>query len=120
MLWDSGWEVQTERSFLTPTMCPSGGTPTMCPSGGTPTMCPSDAEHWVLDGTFKSAPDMFYQLFTFSGIFNWHLPQFYGLLPGKMTLLDQDLFEELNIWGPYQPHLILMDYEVDYCLRSRI
>ena len=81
-----------------------------------------DAEHWVLDGTFKSAPDMFYQLFTFHGIFpeNWNIPLFYGLLPGKAILLYQNLFEELNIWGSYQPHSILMDYEIDYCLRSRM
>ena len=75
-----------------------------------------DTEHWVLDVTFKSAPNMFYQLFTFQGIFpdNWHLPLFYGLLSGKTTLLYQDLFQELNIWGPYQPHSILMDYDIYY------
>ena len=108
MLWDSGWEVQTKRSFL-------WGTP-----ANASTML--DAEYWVLVGTFKSAPDMFYQLFTFHGIFpdNCHLPLFYGFLPGKTTLLYQNLFEELNIWGTYQPHSILIDYEIDYRLRSRM
>ena len=38
----------------------------------------------------------------------------------KQTLLYQNLFEELNILGPYQLHSILMDYEIDYCLRSRM
>ena len=96
--------MQRKRSFL-------WGTPT-----NASTML--DAEHWVLDDTSKSAPDMFYQLFTFRDIFpdNWHLPQFNELLPGKTTLLYKNLFEELNIWGHYQPHSILMDCEIDYCL----
>lgn len=57
-----------------------------------------DAEHWIADGTFKSAPNLFTQLFTVHGLFpdGWHLPLFYGLLPGKMTTLYKNLFEELR------------------------
>ena len=58
MLWDSGWEVQTKRSLVR-------GTPT-----NASTMV--DAEHWVLDGTFKSAPDMFYISLT-TGTFHYSM-----------------------------------------------
>ena len=83
---------------------------------GTPTNATAmtDAEHLVVDGTFKSAPDLFHQLFTIHGLFpdNWHLPLFYGLLPGKTTTLYKNLFEEVDSWGPFQPQSILMDYEL--------
>ena len=102
MLWDSGWDERTRRSFL----------------WGTPKNADHmvDAEHWVVDGTFKSAPNLFHQLFTVHGLFpdGWHLPLFYGLLPGKTTTLYRNLFEEIDTWasGGYQPQSILMDYEL--------
>ena len=72
-----------------------------------------DAEHWVIDGTFKSAPHLFTQLFTVHGLFpdGWHLPLFYGLLPGKTTTLYRNLLQEIDSYGDYQPQSILLDYE---------
>ncbi|KAL5259245.1 hypothetical protein ACHWQZ_G009636 [Mnemiopsis leidyi] len=68
----------------------------------------------IMDGTFKSAPNLFTQLFTIHGLFpdGWRLPLFYGLLPGKTTTLYRNLLEELDSWGPYQPQSILLDYEL--------
>ena len=79
----------------------------------------TDAKHWIVDETFKSASNLFYQLFTIHGLFpdSWHLPLFYGLLPGKTTTLYQNLFEELDTWGPYQTQSILMDYELAKWIR---
>lgn len=67
-----------------------------------------------MDGTFKSAPNLFTQLFTIHGLFpyRWHLPLFYGLLSGKTTTLYRNLLEEVNSWGPYQPQSILLDYDL--------
>ena len=62
LLWDSGFSAQTRRSFLF-------GTPDN-------TTALHDAEHLILDGTFKSSPSLFTQLFTVHGLFDdgWHLP----------------------------------------------
>ena len=100
LLWDSGFSPQTRRSFLF-------GTATNSSSA-------SDAEHFIMDGTFKSAPRLFTQLFTVHGLFpdQWHLPLFYGLLPGKTTTLYKNLLEELDSWGPFSPQSILLDYEL--------
>jgi hypothetical protein len=75
LLWDSGYTPQLRRSILL-------GTPHNMSSMG-------DAEHLVMDGTFKSSPNLFYQLFTVHGLFpdGWHFPLCYGLLPGKTTTL---------------------------------
>ena len=100
MLWDSGYSEQTRRSFL----------------WGTSTNAHAmvDADDWIMDGTFKSSPNLFKQLFTIHGLFpdGLHLPLFYGLLPGKTTTLYKNLFEEVDTWGPYQPSSILMDFEL--------
>jgi hypothetical protein len=86
MLWDSGYTVQRRRSFLL-------GTPTNMD-------CMVDAEHLIMDGTFKSAPNLFTQLFTVHGLFpdGWHFPVAYGLLPGKTTVLNN--FQILSFISP--------------------
>ena len=55
-------------------------------------------EHWVIDGTFKSAPHLFTQLFTVHKLLpdGWYLPFSYGLLPGKTTTLYRNLLQEID------------------------
>ena len=87
LLWDSGYSSQTRRSLL-------WGTPTNASAA-------SDAEHIMMDGTWKSAPNHFMQLFTLHGLFpdGWHLLLFYGLLPGKTTTLYRNLLQEIDSCG---------------------
>ena len=86
LLWDSGYSTQTRRSLL-------WGTPTNAAA--------ANAEHLIADGTLNH----FLQLFTIHGLFpdGWHLPLFYGLIPGKRTTLYRNLIEEVDTWGPFQP-----------------
>lgn len=100
LLWDSGYTPQHRRSILL-------GTPHNMSSMG-------DAEHLVMDGTFKSSPNLFYQLFTVHGLFpdGWHYPLCYGLLPGKTTTLYTNIFTEIDSYGPFQPQSIQCDYEL--------
>ena len=62
MLWDSRYSTQTRRSFLWRT--------------STNACAMENDEHWVIDGTFKSAPNLFTQPFTVRGLFpdGWYLP----------------------------------------------
>ena len=100
MLWDSGYSPITRRSFL----------------WGTPSNMDTlkAADHWIIDGTFKSAPDFSTQVFTVRGLYNdgWHFPLAYGLLPEKTQSLYHNMFLELDNWGPFQPKTILMGYEL--------
>ena len=70
-----------------------------------------DSDNWIMDGTFKSAPNLFTQLFTINGLFpdGYRIPpsMVIGMLPGKTTTLYKNLFEEIDSWGPY-----LLDYEL--------
>ena len=64
-----------------------------------------DANHLIIDGTFKSASQLFTQMVGVHGLFDggWHIPLAYGLLPGKTEALYTALFEELNAFGPFEP-----------------
>ena len=100
LLWDSGYSTARRRSFLF----------------GTPTNVAAlqEADHLVIDGTFKSAPSLFTQMLGVHGVFdeNWHLPLAFGLLPGKSQVLYQDFLGQLNSFGPLDPQSILCDYEI--------
>jgi hypothetical protein len=100
LLWDSGYTLECRRSFLF-------GTPQ-----NTSTLL--DADHLIVDGTFKSSPQLMTQMVGIHGLFEsgWHMPLAYGLLPGKTQTLYTSLFEELDSFGrPYDPQSILCDYE---------
>ena len=59
-----------------------------------PAKAMTDAEHWAMDGTFKSAPNHFTQLFTIHGLFPLLLTAtlFYGLLPSSTdSFLERQL-----------------------------
>ena len=100
LLWDSGWSEELRRSFLF----------------GTPhnTSVLMEADHFVIDGTFKTAPQLMTQMLTVHGILpsSWHMPLAFGLLPGKTQVLYTNLLEELDSFGPYEPQSVLCDYEV--------
>ena len=99
MLWDSGYSLNTRRFFLWST------------ASNMHTL--KAANYWIIDGTFKSAPDFFTQVFTVHGLYNngWHFPLVYELLPGKTQSLYHMLLE-LVTWGTFHPKTILMDYEL--------
>ena len=73
-----------------------------------------DAEHLIVDGTFKSSPNLFTQLFTVHGVFpnGWHYPICYGLLPGKTTVLYKNLLATIDTFDPFQPQSVQCDYEI--------
>lgn len=100
LLWDSGWSEELRRSFLF----------------GTPhnTSVLLEAEHFVIDGTFKTAPQLMTQMLSVHGLLpsSWHMPLAFGLLPGKTQVLYTNLLEELDSFGPYDPQSILCDYEL--------
>ena len=100
LLWDSGWSEQHRRSFLFGTL------------QNTSTLM--EADHWVIDGTFKTAPQLMTQMLSVHGILDtsWHIPLIFGLLPGKTQAIYSNIFQELDSFGPYQPQSILCDYEV--------
>ncbi|XP_068228079.1 uncharacterized protein [Palaemon carinicauda] len=51
---------------------------------------------WFLDGTFKTCPKQFYQIYTIHYIFQGQiLPAVYALLPGKTTQIYSSMLEHL-------------------------
>ena len=99
LLWDSQYTQEKRRSFLF----------------GTPDHVGAlrEAQHMVVDGTFKSAPHLFTQMVGVHGLFedNWHLPLTFGLLPGKAEALYEDFFLALESFGPFDFQSVLCDYE---------
>ena len=73
----------------------------------------SKADHFLIDGTFKSAPNMFTQMLVVHGLLSdgWHMPLAYGLVPGKTQTLYINLLEELDAYGPFYSETVLCDYE---------
>lgn len=78
----------------------------------------SEANHWHMDGTFKSAPRLFVQLFTIQVVRgNKTIPCIYGLLPTKrkrcyknVLRIVKDAVAERHL--PLQPTSIMVDFEV--------
>ena len=100
LLWDSSYTSELRRSFLF-------GTPTI-------TRTLLEAGHIIIDGTFKSAPQLFTEMVGIHGIFDggWHIPLAYGLLPGRTNSLYTALFEALDRFGPYNPRSVFCDFEI--------
>lgn len=89
LLWDSQYTQDKKRSFL------FGTTDHVAAL--------HEAQHMVVDGTFKSAPHLFTQMMGVHGLFedNWHLPLAFGLLPGKAQALYEDFFTALESFGSF-------------------
>ena len=75
-----------------------------------------EAEHWVIDGTFKVVPSLFFQLLTIHALLSdgWVIPCVYVLLPCKVTSLYSGAFEALDSLPGLglNPSTVLMDYEL--------
>lgn len=76
------------------------------------------SEKIFVDGTFKSCPKFFYQIFTLIGfINNVYIPLVFSLLPGKTKVMYTQLFEHIqyqcrNLIGKqFSPIEILADFE---------
>lgn len=72
------------------------------------------AENWFADGTFKTSPKLFYQLYSLhSCVFSQCVPHVYALLPNKTTDTYRRLFEQLKVLCPnLRPQSIMCDFEV--------
>ena len=87
LLWDSTYSTERRRSFLFGTVDNLDALQL--------------APHLLLDGTFKTAPNLFTQLVTIHGLFDdgWRMPLAYGLLPGKTQHHYEALLAEIASFG---------------------
>ena len=72
-----------------------------------------NAPSWAADGTFKTVPEIFSQLYTLHGIAGSRVfPCVYALLPNKREETYQRLLTEMtNAAGNHNPRDILIDFE---------
>jgi hypothetical protein len=72
-----------------------------------------DAEDWFCDGTFKTVPQLYTQLFTVHALIQHQvIPCIYALLPNKTQRTYEKLLHALNgIVAPLNPQTILIDFE---------
>jgi len=69
--------------------------------------------NWCIDGTFKVAPTLFYQLFTIHALIDEKaLPMVYCFLSNKQTDSYKRVFEKILEIGNAVPDSILTDYEM--------
>lgn len=72
----------------------------------------SNSEHWHCDGTFKLAPQLFYQLYTIHGSFCGRaLPSVYCYLSGKAENLYDEMFDVVLSHVTQRPKSITIDFE---------
>lgn len=80
--------------------------------------CLCDADTILLDGTFDSCPQFFYQLFTIHIFKNGHYaPLVWAILPSKLEDVYRMLFEKLvnvcrDVDIVFRPKVIVADFEV--------
>ena len=70
--------------------------------------------HWFADGTFKTAPELFYQIYTIHALVdNNILPCVYALLPNKTEQTYYEMFQQLLILKPtLNPRSVMVDFEI--------
>lgn len=73
-----------------------------------------NTENIYADGTFKTAPLLFYQIFTIHGIYNGHVvPLVYCLLPNKKEITYVTVLNKLKDLKPdLKPKSVMLDYEL--------
>ncbi|CAF2997181.1 unnamed protein product [Rotaria sp. Silwood2] len=72
----------------------------------------SQCDHWHADGTFRVAPQLFYQLYTLHGVIRGRsLPCVYAILPGKSESVYDKLFHVILQHVTKHPRSISIDYE---------
>ncbi|KAK9731441.1 hypothetical protein QE152_g13671 [Popillia japonica] len=70
--------------------------------------------HWFADGTFKSAPPLFSQIYTIHGVrYSNVIPTVFALLPNKTqeTYTRVFVFQQLKVLNPGLRPLTIMDFE---------
>ncbi|CAF4499658.1 unnamed protein product [Rotaria socialis] len=72
-----------------------------------------DTDEFLVDGTFKVVPDIFYQLYIIHGVFRDHaIPLIYALLRRKTKETYQHLIREiLNIALRWSPRAVMLDFK---------
>ena len=71
-----------------------------------------DSNHWFVDGTFKTCPDLFYQVYTIHALkLDRVLPCVYVLLANKSQPTYECLFAEVKRLVDTPPVTLLMDFE---------
>ena len=100
LLWDSGYSTNLRRSYLFGT--------------DDNISILQSSQNLVIDGTFKTAPNLFTQLLTVHSILDdgWRIPCAYGLLPGKREVLYSNLLQQLDDIADISPDTVLTDYEL--------
>ena len=69
--------------------------------------------NWFVDGTFKCAPEIYYQVFTVHVFIHGAvIPVLYALLPNKQQATYERLFTALNSMRQFNPTSILADFEM--------
>lgn len=73
----------------------------------------SDSSRWFCDGTFRTCPRLFLQLYTIHGaIGNTSLPFVFALLPNKNQITYTTFFQSLrNFLSNPKPNIIIADFE---------
>lgn len=74
----------------------------------------SSSATWMLDGTFKVVPDMYFQLYTIHAVVaeNEVFPVVYALLPNKKSSTYVRLFDILKRYKPgLRPETVICDFE---------
>ncbi|RWS18371.1 hypothetical protein B4U80_11540, partial [Leptotrombidium deliense] len=74
----------------------------------------SGSDHWYADGTFKTSPLIFGQIYTIHGIKNHEvIPAVYGLLPNQLESTYDNLFAALKAKAPsLNTSNIMTDFEL--------
>ena len=59
------------------------------------------ADHIIIDGTFKTSPQLFQQMVTVHGVFRdgWNIPLLFAPLPGKIQTHYEKLFQKISHFG---------------------
>ena len=71
-----------------------------------------EGDNWYADGTFKTVPKLFNQLYTIHGLKeNTVIPLVYILMESRTQNIYEKVFETLKNFGPFNPKTILTDFE---------
>lgn len=75
-----------------------------------------DCKDWLADGTFKTSPSIFFQVFTIHGIFsNQPIPLIYALLPNKSKTTYEKFLRAINEKMPgIAPRTLMSDFEIAF------
>ena len=74
----------------------------------------SHAEHWSGDGTFKTVPELFFQLYTIAAfVCGRSITCVYALLPNKKAVTYVRMLRAIaSSWQSFAPDKMLIDFEI--------